>query len=903
MKITEVALENIKSYEGRTVVPIEGGVTAILGENGAGKSTIQEAIGFALFDSLPFNNKEFVREGASSGTVEVSFEQQTSKGRQLFRVTRSARRSRYGVHRYNFETDEWIDQDIDSHSQLIKWLCARFDVEDKYELQSLWQSCIGVAQTRFLSDFADNPDPRKKKFDALLNLDAYEESWNRLKDIPDAIEREEQKLREEIVGLTSTVQGLPDERTKAESLSNEVESIEAVIGRKTDELTEKEAEHEEFEAVQDELDSLEQEVGSLEQDIEATKGELKTAKGELRAANEAQKKCEENHEEHRQHKEASEKLDELEKREKEQDKLTDRKTEQEKEISAIKFEVEQLEEDLETLQSARETLETREDDKERYEELDEKINSLQQRESEIEELQDEIESLTEEIGDKEEDVESKEATVVEIENEWEKTTHPEELDEKINSQQARRQQLKNEREHLEEQLERLHDTNADAPCPTCDRPLNEKHRSDSIEQREERLEEIETERERLGEELSELRDQRKNAQEVRRRADKLPIHREKIEELETELDSLQAEKSEAEETLEKLKEKLTELPEFEAEQEELQEAYDEYQTAKFRVSEHSDVPDKLEQKRTELEAADSKLEKIEDELEEFEGLDEKLAEVKETLDETEAAYQTYLKHEQQASQVEERQQVVNETQEELAELEEDLDETKAEFEETRASFDKEQLKTLESDIEKLKGEIQRKKGSLEEKKNNLRETREEIERLEETLEERQQKLQQLKELKADHQFAGWVRENVREAGPKMREIITDRIGARANELFRTIRGASAETLEWTSDYEIVVHDADITKSFSTLSGGEKMAAALSVRLAILEQLASVGVAFLDEPTANLDREKKRNLVSQLKQLDSFEQLTVISHDETFDSMTDYTISVTKDRQTSEVKVN
>jgi len=77
MKITEVALEVIKSYEGRTVVPIEGGVTAILGENGAGKSTIQEAIGFALFDSLPFNNKEFVWEGASSGTVEVTFEQDT----------------------------------------------------------------------------------------------------------------------------------------------------------------------------------------------------------------------------------------------------------------------------------------------------------------------------------------------------------------------------------------------------------------------------------------------------------------------------------------------------------------------------------------------------------------------------------------------------------------------------------------------------------------------------------------------------------------------------------------------------------------------------------------------------------------------------------------------------------
>jgi len=194
-------------------------------------------------------------------------------------------------------------------------------------------------------------------------------------------------------------------------------------------------------------------------------------------------------------------------------------------------------------------------------------------------------------------------------------------------------------------------------------------------------------------------------------------------------------------------------------------------------------------------------------------------------------------------------------------------------------------------------------GTLSEKQEKLKEARAEVTRLETKLDERQEKLQQLKRLKADQEFATWVRENVREAGPKMREIITGRIGARANELFRSIRGTSAETLEWTSDYEIVVHDADVRKSFTTLSGGEKMAAALAVRLAILEQLASVGIAFLDEPTANLDRQKKRNLVTQLKRLDSFEQLTVISHDQTFESMTDYTLSVTKERQASEVSVN
>ena len=169
MRITEVALTDIKSYENRTVIPIEGGVTAILGENGAGKSTIQEAIGFALFDSLPFNNKDFVREGATSGTVEVTFEQETQDGTQQFRVTRSAGRSDYGVHRYAPDEDAWIDQDIDSKSELVRWLCARFDVEDGDELQSLWESCIGVPQTRFLSDFAQTAANRTQTFDALLN--------------------------------------------------------------------------------------------------------------------------------------------------------------------------------------------------------------------------------------------------------------------------------------------------------------------------------------------------------------------------------------------------------------------------------------------------------------------------------------------------------------------------------------------------------------------------------------------------------------------------------------------------------------------------------------------------------------------------------------------------------------
>jgi exonuclease SbcC len=67
--------------------------------------------------------------------------------------------------------------------------------------------------------------------------------------------------------------------------------------------------------------------------------------------------------------------------------------------------------------------------------------------------------------------------------------------------------LASERERVEEQLDRLRDTDVDAECPTCDQPLDEEHRSEAIEKREERISEIKTKRAALTEELDGLREE------------------------------------------------------------------------------------------------------------------------------------------------------------------------------------------------------------------------------------------------------------------------------------------------------------------------------------------------------------------------------------------------------------
>src|SRR5207248_3133882 len=70
MLITRIELENIKSYR-QIIIDFRRGTTAISGANGAGKTTIVEAIGFALFDFLPYSQAQFVREGEKYGHIVV----------------------------------------------------------------------------------------------------------------------------------------------------------------------------------------------------------------------------------------------------------------------------------------------------------------------------------------------------------------------------------------------------------------------------------------------------------------------------------------------------------------------------------------------------------------------------------------------------------------------------------------------------------------------------------------------------------------------------------------------------------------------------------------------------------------------------------------------------------------
>jgi exonuclease SbcC len=140
-------------------------------------------------------------------------------------------------------------------------------------------------------------------------------------------------------------------------------------------------------------------------------------------------------------------------------------------------------------------------------------------------------------------------------------------------------------------------------------------------------------------------------------------------------------------------------------------------------------------------------------------------------------------------------------------------------------------------------------------------------------------------------FLEFARTALKEAATPITTSHVLHVSLEADRLFRAITGHDHVRLAWSADYEITLEEGGLERAFPSLSGGEQMAAALSVRLALLRELSGIDVAFLDEPTTNMDELRRQNLAFQIGSLRSFTQLIVISHDDSFEQWTDHLLRV------------
>ena len=104
------------------------------------------------------------------------------------------------------------------------------------------------------------------------------------------------------------------------------------------------------------------------------------------------------------------------------------------------------------------------------------------------------------------------------------------------------------------------------------------------------------------------------------------------------------------------------------------------------------------------------------------------------------------------------------------------------------------------------------------------------------------------------------------------------------------------------DYNVVVRGPEGESSMSMVSGGEKIAIALALRLGITKSMAKgdLETILLDEPTIHLDDARRHELINLLKEMSLLPQMIIVTHENQLESAADNLIKVEKENGISKI---
>lgn len=781
MIIDHVELTDVKSYSDCTV-HFTPGVNAMCGANGAGKSTVLEAIGFCLFDYLPYSQNAFIREGEKTATVTVRFTSPTDG--MTYDVTR-----RIGKSAVYFVTDPKNNIRIAEQKQdVTDFLRQHLGISATAEIPDVYQNAIGVPQGLLTAAFLDTAARRKGVFDPLLQVDEYERSWANLRDVERYEKDTLNQLNVEIAKLEADVEHLHQLEEKAQSLTKEAGELgdhkarrEAELSKVEEELTVLKGRKTRHDELTQQIRQGDAELAILNSKLEDAEKRVAEAEAARRIVTECQAGFEAYNEAHDRLQAASGAMDGFNNTERKAARL-------QQDIRTRKQDIERAQEELDELNQAQMQIG----------ELDAKLDIRKQEKGRLRECREVRETLR---GD-------------------------------FSSLQA-------EIGQREKQIDQLNDANS-AFCPTCGQSFSEDDALTLVDKLNEEIAERGVMRgnarqagESFGEEIEEI-EARLAASSPNAEREQLLKQTVKKPEIEQRLAQLTAGIAGDQERLEELQRALTELGDvdtaFNAAQKDLvaqQRNHDQYAANVELAGKWFDALEAMNELGVDID---------------FTTID--ISELREERDAVQFDPDVYHHYETT---------IIPELNTLIAGLTGSVKAIDA------------QLATIESEID--------------------------------ALELAEVNLQQSQDCKSTAQRAmdatAMIRATIKEAGPHITKSLVQVISFEADRIFGDIVQNPDMVLNWDETYEISVGHNGSARSFKQLSGGEQMAAALAVRLALLKEMSAVDVALFDEPTSNLDAQKRELLAEQLMNVKGFNQLFVISHDDTFERVADNVVRIVK----------
>jgi len=264
MQILSIQMKNIKSHRDLQLT-FSPGINVLSGPNGVGKSTVFEAVGYALFgvDASSFvgNVERFLTIGAKKGEVAVIF--QPAPDGDIFRATRTvATPARWLLAREvggGFEVEE--HKDIRETEARLKELLG---LDNGRTLAEQFELVIGPFQNEFLGPFViPQATKRRDKFDEILGIDAWRKTFNETKSLMSTLGAKIRELEAAIGPLQEQVAALSDKVVAHQNATDSLEQTQKELARQqqvlkelVEELTATDLREEAIKALRVEIDKL-----------------------------------------------------------------------------------------------------------------------------------------------------------------------------------------------------------------------------------------------------------------------------------------------------------------------------------------------------------------------------------------------------------------------------------------------------------------------------------------------------------------------------------------------------------------------------------------------------------------------------------------------------------------------
>lgn len=925
MKINRIHLENYRIHD-KLDVEFDSGINLLLGENGKGKSSILEAIGYALFDSelRGGNQREAIKYGKKSAKIEIEF---TGIDGEDYIVTRKIPGSTSIYKKDN------PDFQLIGKEDRIRELCGI-----KGDLKGIYDNVIVAKQNEFISSFKEKDNEREKIFNKVFNTDIYKkiyEGYSR-----DAVNRYEKDIeieRSSMENIAEIMEDPADIKEKLEFEKGRAKEYNSSLALLNEEKSKVKEFLNSYNTLNLEIEKLTGEINALSESIKNKNEEFTKVANSIKESEISEKIVKENREKYEEYQKYSQEINILKIRKKELEKIKEECLLHEKEINSLEKLNSEIDGEIKVFENKKENNESLLLERKNKlfeiekEIIDKKGKSVEYKSElskitplliKLEEFEKKLEvgenniknfeiKLEEKLEDINKEKEKRKYLMSEnLENQLSELEEHEKNKKLLEDEILKKDLLLKENEEAFEMLKTSYCPYLKEQCKNLDGKNIDEYFKDK---REKYIKEIEEKKNTV----KEINNKLINKNEIMEKIIRLDTLSKEIDEKEVEFiqEKLKLETGKSKIENEKLKLKNFKLENNIESKEKLSEikitlktkidSLDLLKSEEIKGGLEKEIENLNKNINIELKNIEEKKIVIKENIKTLEEKRNFLNENKIFSNELITINTNIDKLEKKTNSLERSSNLYLENYKkamEKNELEKNLENIKIIIENNQMKF-KEKSTLLElkrKDIESIELEKIQKKdekitSDIEEIREKLGAVNSEVETLKKKLDEVKKyedllknKRKYLEKLNMKLELTKIFREKIKSMGKEVSKNMLKEIEILATENFRKITGRG-EKIVWSNEDKnkyVVFLDGDRGElKFEQLSGGEQVAVAISIRGAMSELFTESKFSIFDEPTNNLDTERRRSLADSIGEiLKNLEQSIIVTHDDTFREM-------------------